>query len=270
MHTRSRARAGAWLTPRVCRCVPGSQLMLALDYCHRKGVANRDIKLVGAAQQRTGRVPGRCQGCAGRGERDAAPSRAPLLHSHAQQAAWAALRASRVVWGGGWACVRASRAWMGVRACHTSLVHAMRVPAQENCLLQNEDGLPHPLLKICDFGEWAYAGLSGLQRAGGASGGRRTRTRTAHAPGADSTRELRRAPPWLRLSLRAPPCVLRTHRQATPRLTSAAPPSPRCVRCVRPVCALPHPLQQLVAACNCPRPAARPTQPALPAALLQP
>jgi serine/threonine protein kinase len=43
------------------------QLILALDYCHRRGVANRDIKL-------------------------------------------------------------------------------------ENCLLQNEDGLPHPLLKICDFG----------------------------------------------------------------------------------------------------------------------
>lgn len=43
------------------------QLILALDYCHRRGVANRDIKL-------------------------------------------------------------------------------------ENCLLQNEEGLPHPLLKICDFG----------------------------------------------------------------------------------------------------------------------
>ncbi len=43
------------------------QLILALDYCHRRGVANRDIKL-------------------------------------------------------------------------------------ENCLLQNEEGLPHPLLKMCDFG----------------------------------------------------------------------------------------------------------------------
>jgi serine/threonine-protein kinase SRK2 len=43
------------------------QLILAIDYCHRRGVANRDIKL-------------------------------------------------------------------------------------ENCLLQNEEGLPHPLLKMCDFG----------------------------------------------------------------------------------------------------------------------
>jgi len=28
----------------------------------------------------------------------------------------------------------------------------MHAWTQENCLLQNEEGLPHPLLKICDFG----------------------------------------------------------------------------------------------------------------------
>lgn len=39
-----------------------------------------------------------------------------------------------------------------VTTMHTCVGVANRDIKLENCLLHNEEGLPHPLLKLCDFG----------------------------------------------------------------------------------------------------------------------
>lgn len=48
--------------------------------------------------------------------------------------------------------INCSRSNDAVLTMHTCVGVANRDIKLENCLLHNEEGLPHPLLKLCDFG----------------------------------------------------------------------------------------------------------------------
>jgi serine/threonine protein kinase len=115
------------------------QLIIGLDYCHRRGVVNRDIKLENTLLQ--------VRTCGPRFVAAVGSVGAALLHG------WNCFRNGTLLLsntasscGSGWVCNAWQQSWAAACRVLTQLCCSCC------CVLQMVQGLPLPLLKICDFG----------------------------------------------------------------------------------------------------------------------